>query len=78
MITNQPQSNQHSKQTPLLTANDVAEILRIGKSTVYLLLQRGDLPSVHIGRAVRIRPVDLEHFIDRNLNSDDPANLQFE
>lgn len=78
MITNQLLQDQHSKHKSLLTANEVADILNIGRSTVYLLLQRGDLPSVHIGRAVRIRPVDLENFIDRNMNSDNLGTLQFD
>ena len=66
MVTNQQQQDQDRKQLSLLTANDVANMLKIGRSTVYLLLQRGDLPRVHIGKTVRIRPVDLENFIDRN------------
>ncbi len=47
----------------LLTADEVAEKLSIGLSTAYLLLQRGDLPSVRIGRSVRIRPEDLKRFV---------------
>jgi excisionase family DNA binding protein len=46
-----------------LTADEVAEKLSIGLSTAYLLLQRGDLPSVRIGRWVRVRPEDLRRFV---------------
>ena len=48
----------------LLIAQDVAAALKMGLSTVYLLVERGDLPSIRIGRSVRIRPEDLEKFID--------------
>jgi excisionase family DNA binding protein len=47
----------------LLTADEVAERLSIGLSTAYLLLQRGELPSVRIGRSVRVRPEDLGRFV---------------
>jgi excisionase family DNA binding protein len=47
----------------LLTADEVAEKLSIGLSTAYLLLQRGELPSVRNGRSVRVRPDDLRRFV---------------
>ena len=51
---------------PLLKAEDVARILSIGLSTVYLLQQRGDIPSIHIGRSIRFRRSDIEDYIERN------------
>ena len=48
----------------LLNAQDVAGALNMGISTVYLLVERGELPSIRIGRSVRIRPEDLEKFIE--------------
>ena len=48
----------------LLNAQDVAGALNVGISTVYLLVERGELPSIRIGRSVRIRPEDLEKFIE--------------
>jgi excisionase family DNA binding protein len=48
----------------LLNAQDVAAALNMGISTVYLLVERGELPSIRIGRSVRIRPEDLEKFIE--------------
>ena len=48
----------------LLNAQDVAAALKMGLSTVYMLVERGELPSIRIGRSVRIRPEDLEEFID--------------
>ena len=48
----------------LLNAQDVATALNMGLSTVYLLVERGELPSIRIGRFVRIRLEDLEKFIE--------------
>ncbi|TFH34405.1 MAG: DNA-binding protein [Anaerolineales bacterium] len=48
----------------LLNAQDVAAALNMGLSTVYQLVERGELPSIQIGRSVRIRPEDLEKFIE--------------
>jgi excisionase family DNA binding protein len=50
--------------TRLMNAQDIAEALSIGLSTVYLLMDRGELPSIRIGRSVRVRPEDLEEFIE--------------
>ena len=51
----------------LLKANDVAEVLNISSAYVYKLISTGELPSVHIGRSVRVRPQDLDVFIVGNI-----------
>jgi excisionase family DNA binding protein len=48
----------------LLNVQDVAAALNMGLSTVYLLVERGEIPSIRIGRSVRIRLEDLEKFIE--------------
>jgi excisionase family DNA binding protein len=48
----------------LLNAHEIAEALSVGLSTVYLLLERGELTCIRIGRSVRVRPEDLEEFIE--------------
>jgi len=48
----------------LLNAQEVAAALNMDLSTVYQLLERGELPSIRIGRSVRIRCEDLEKFIE--------------
>ena len=59
----------HVRFDKLLTAHEVAEILNIGRSTMYQLIQRREIPSVQMGRTVRIRPKDLENFIDGRIVS---------
>ena len=50
----------------LLTASEVASILGLGLSTIYLLIRRNELPCIRFGRAVRVRAEDVEKFIDSN------------
>ena len=38
----------------LLRAEEAAKLLRLGRSTVFELMAAGELPSVKIGRSVRI------------------------
>jgi excisionase family DNA binding protein len=48
----------------LLTADDVAVILRVPRSLVYALARRGELPTVRIGeRYVRFRATSIEWWI---------------
>ena len=48
----------------LLTIRDTGRIMSIGRTKVYELINRGELPVVRIGRSVRIRSADLEAFIE--------------
>ncbi len=47
----------------LLTAREVSEILQVSLAFAYELIRRGDIRSVRLGRAVRVRREDLEDFI---------------
>jgi excisionase family DNA binding protein len=51
----------------LLTAQDIAKSLQISEAMAYLLMQRGQIRTVKIGRSVRVRPIDLELFIQASL-----------
>jgi len=44
------------------TPEEVAEILRISKFTVYELIKRGELIAYHIGRKVRVEGADIERY----------------
>ena len=52
----------------LLKATEVAEILNISKSMAYRLMQTREIPTVCIGNAKRVRPVDLHNYITANLS----------
>jgi excisionase family DNA binding protein len=48
----------------LLKAGQVAQLLGLGRSTVFALLAAGELPVIRIGRSVRVPRVALERWID--------------
>ncbi len=51
----------------LLTVEDVRAELNIGRTLVYRLVERGALPVVRVGRALRVRPADFEAYLEANL-----------
>jgi len=59
-----PEAFPRSPRARLLTAAEVAEILRISLRSVRRLIKDGKLPIVRIGRLVRIQPEALAAFID--------------
>lgn len=46
----------------LLTPADVAKALKVGVVRVYRLIRSGDLPSVHLGRQVRVDATALREW----------------
>jgi excisionase family DNA binding protein len=63
-------------ETNLLTPADVAEILRVSKAKAYALLKRGEIPSVRIGKPVRVRREDLEEYINDKAGSSTPHSAE--
>lgn len=47
---------------PLLTLDEVAAILRLSPRTVWSYTADGSLPTIRLGRSVRVTPADLEEF----------------
>ena len=47
-----------------MTVEDVAEMLRINKSTVYRMAKAGRIPATRVGRQWRFRLSALEEFLD--------------
>jgi len=50
----------------LLRAAEVAKVLNISTSLAYKLMQAGAIPTVHLNTSVRVRPSDLDEFIQRS------------
>ena len=48
----------------VLRPEDVQRILRIGRSKVYQMIARGELPVIRIGRVVRVPRRELERWIE--------------
>ena len=49
----------------LLTPEKAAEVLRLGRTTVYALMKSGELRPVHIGRSCRLSRAELERYVRR-------------
>ncbi len=54
--------------TKLLKAEEVANMLDCSKSFVYQMIRTGQMPVVRLGTAVRVRPEDLDAFVQENLD----------
>ena len=52
----------------LLTITEVAHRLGLGRSFVYELVMKGEVPSIKIGRARRVPAAALERFVETRLN----------
>ena len=48
----------------LLTVSEVAELLSISEGYVHALKATGKLKFIKIGRSVRYKRTDIEHFLD--------------
>jgi putative molybdopterin biosynthesis protein len=65
-------------ESTLLTAEDVAQQLRIKKYTVYELIKRGELPSSKVGKQMRISQADINSYLEagktglRNIRQSSP------
>lgn len=50
----------------LLTGEEVARILKISRAYAYRLMKQGDIPTIKIGRTVRVSYDNLLKFIQEN------------
>lgn len=51
-----------SSEQLMHTIVEAARVLRVSRSTIYVLIKSGALKPVHIGRAVRISRAELERY----------------
>ena len=62
------QKRPSSQLRPLLvTVSQAAELLSVGRTTIYELMWRGELTPVRIGRSVRFAVEQLEQFVGRHI-----------
>ena len=57
------------KPIRLLKVSDVARMTQVSPSQVYTMIQEGLLPAIRFGTALRVRPEDLQKFIENNITS---------
>jgi len=68
MYTN-PLEIENEKPIHLLKVSDVARMTQVSPSQVYTMIQEGSLPAVRFGTALRVRPEDLQKFIEDNITA---------
>ncbi|MCL6633926.1 MAG: helix-turn-helix domain-containing protein [Alicyclobacillus herbarius] len=59
---------------PVLTMNDVARYLRIGRTAAYELAHRPDFPALRIGRLVRVNRETFLHWCGHPDYQEDAAS----
>jgi putative molybdopterin biosynthesis protein len=62
--------------TKALTVQDVADMLKIAKNTVYELIKRGELNSYKVGRKVRFTLEDVETYIENSKKIQTPPEKE--
>lgn len=58
----------------LLTVEETAELLQVGRDKVYYLLRTGQLRSIKIGKLRRISHAWITEFLNARLSEDDPIS----
>ena len=49
----------------LLTVNEVADLLRVSRMTVYRLIKEGQLAAIRVGRNYRLREDDVDEYLSK-------------
>jgi len=58
--------NNANPEEGLLSVKDLARILNCGRTMAWALVNTRQIPSIRIGRLVRISPEDLDAYIRKN------------
>jgi excisionase family DNA binding protein len=56
-------SRQPFTEARLLTVNEVADLLRVSRMTVYRLIKDGAMPAFRVGRGYRLREEDVHTYL---------------
>jgi excisionase family DNA binding protein len=48
---------------PLLTPEDVAELLQVDRETIYRMARRGELPAIKVARHWRFRAARIDRWL---------------
>jgi excisionase family DNA binding protein len=57
-------------QPALLTIPEVAHYLGLGKSMIYGLINDGHIPSVHIGKSMRVPKEGLDRWLNEKITAE--------
>jgi putative molybdopterin biosynthesis protein len=54
-----------AREEELLTIEQVQELLKVGRTFAYSLTKRGELPTYRVGRLLRVRRRDVNHWLEQ-------------
>jgi excisionase family DNA binding protein len=66
------QAASHWRGRPALTVEEAADVLRIGRSAAYAAVKAGEIPSIKVGRSIRVPTFRLEQLLGLQTD-DEPA-----
>jgi excisionase family DNA binding protein len=75
--TLRPQQEQQ-RGVQLLSIPQLCQELGMGKSWIYRRLRSGEIPSIRLGRSIKIRRDELEEYLQRHHYPERPQALQEE
>ncbi len=64
LLDGQTRESQRSRGPELLLIQVVCDALGMGKSWTYRRVKSGEIPSVKLGRAIKVRREDLEEYLE--------------
>jgi excisionase family DNA binding protein len=56
--------------SPLLSINEVAQLLGVSRPTVYALIRRGELIPIRVSERLRFDSTDVRAYLERNRSSE--------
>jgi excisionase family DNA binding protein len=62
-------TREHNDGRPVLTVNEAAAYLKVSRRTVYRMIHSGRLRSIQIPGGTRLRPGDLDAYLDAHVAS---------
>jgi len=66
MITNDIIKQKDKMKEKLLTINEIIEILKVSKLTIYRYIKAGKLPAYKVGRDYRIKQSEFQKFLEKS------------
>ena len=69
MVTETERKTGRTLEHCLLRADEVARRLAIGKATAYMLMASGRLPTVRIGKSVRVSELALNSWLEKQIGT---------
>lgn len=57
----------------LLTVNEVADVMRVSKMTVYRLIHAGELPAIRVGKSFRVPQGALDQLLEASWDDTETA-----